>query len=95
MTPAKKPEDNKTLEKLGELLKTFGNTVGEILDDPEVKKKAKEFAESVVDSAAKVAQSKIEDKEIRARFRNVGKAAQTLGKDLENHFGANSTSQGS
>ena len=95
MAPAQKPEAKRSAEKAGELLKKFGNTVSEILNDPEVKKKAKEFAESVVDSAAKVTQSKIEDKEIRARFRNVGKAAQTLGKDLENHFGANSTSQGS
>lgn len=95
MTPARKPENNKTLEKLGELLKTFGNTVGEVLDDPELKKKAKEFAESVVNSAAKVAQSKIDDKEVRNRLKNVGKAAQTLGKELENHFTADNTSQGS
>lgn len=95
MTPTQKPEGKRAAEKIGELLKTFGNTVGEILDDPEVKKKAKEFAESVVDSAAKVTQSKIEDKEIRARFKNVGKAAQTLGKDLENHFGADNTNRGS
>ena len=92
MAPAQKPEAKKAAEKLGELLKTFGSTVSEILGDPEVKKKAKEFAETVVDSAAKVAQSKIEDKEIRNRFRNVGKAAQTLGKDLETHFGPEKTS---
>ena len=91
MSPAQKTEGRKAAEKLGHLLKTFGNTVSEILDDPEVKKKAKEFAESVVDSAAKVTQSKIEDKEIRNRFRSVGKAAQTLGKDLENHFGSDKT----
>ena len=86
MSPQQKNEDKRAAEKLGELLKTFGNTVSEILGDPDVKKKAKEFAESVVDSAAKVAQSKIEDKEIRNRFRNVGKAAQTLGTSLDKHF---------
>ena len=95
MAPAQKHERKRAAEKLGKLLKTFGATVSEILDDPEVKKKAKEFAESVVDSAAKVAQSKIEDKDIRARFRNVGKAAQTLGNDLEEHFGADKTARGS
>ena len=94
MAPAQKPDSKKAAEKVGELLKKFGNTVGEILDDPEVKKKAKEFAESVADSAAKAAQRRIDDKEIRTRVRNVGKAAQTLGKDLENNFGDNSSSQG-
>ena len=86
MAPAQKHERKRAAETLGKMLKAFGNTVSEILDDPEVKKKAKEFAESVVDAAAKVVQTKIEDNEIRARFRNVGKAAQTLGKSLEDQF---------
>ncbi len=73
-------------ERLGEMLRTFGNTVGEILDDPEVKEKAKAFAQSAVDAAAKVVESKIEDEQVRARFMNVGKAAKNLGNSLEAHF---------
>jgi [ribosomal protein S5]-alanine N-acetyltransferase len=85
MTPAKKSK-NETAEAMGKMVRAFGETVGEILDDPKVKQNAKEFAESVVDAAAKVIQSKVEDKEVRAKFRKVGSAAETLGKNLEEHF---------
>jgi hypothetical protein len=85
--PSEKNSDKKTTaETLGEMLRTFGNTISEILDDPEVKEKGIEFAESVVDAATKVAQSKVKSEEVRARFRNVGKAAQTLGSSLDKHF---------
>jgi ribosomal-protein-alanine N-acetyltransferase len=83
---AKKDEKKKPAETIGEMLKIFGNTVGEILDDPKVKATAKEFAASVVDAAAKFTESKVKKEEIRSKFRNVGKAAQTLGTSLDNHF---------
>jgi hypothetical protein len=73
-------------ETFKEMLQTFGNSVGEILDDPEVKEKAKALAESVVDAAAKVGQSKVKNEEMRAKYRNVGKAAQSLGSSLDKHF---------
>jgi [ribosomal protein S5]-alanine N-acetyltransferase len=84
---SKSSSETKTAsETFKEMLQTFGDNVGEILDDPEVKEKAKAFAESVVDAAAKVGQSKVKTEEVRARFRNVGKAAQTLGNSLDKHF---------
>jgi hypothetical protein len=86
----KKEEKKKPAETIGELLKTFGNTVSEILDDPKVKATAKEFAASVVDAAAKYTESKIKTEEAKAKIRNVGKAAQTLGKSLDKHFSAES-----
>jgi [ribosomal protein S5]-alanine N-acetyltransferase len=85
--PAKKSKATKeAAEKFGEMLSAFGVAVGEILDNPDVKKKAKEFATSVVDAAVKVTQSKVEDEEVRARLRNVGEAAKTLGDSLEKRF---------
>jgi len=86
MTTNESHETKKATETIGEMLKTFGTTVSEILNDPEVKEKAKAFAESVIDAGAKVAQSRVKAEEARARFRNVGKAAQTLGNSLEKHF---------
>ena len=79
-------DNKKAAETLGEMIRKFGLSVGEIFDDPEVKEKAKEFAESVVDAAARVGQSKVKTEDVRARFRNVGKAAQTLGNSLDKHF---------
>ncbi len=79
-------EPKKAAEALGEMLRKFGTTVGEILDDPKVKESAKEFASVVADAAAKVAEKKIKAEEVRKKFRSVGKAAQTLGTSVETHF---------
>ena len=87
--PDKQKQDSKqTAEKIGELLKAFGASVIEILETPEVKIKATEFAESVVDAVVKTSQRKVKDEEVRARFRDVGKAAKTLGATIEKHFKA-------
>ena len=86
MPPEENRETKKAIDTLGKLLRTFGDTVGEILDDPAVKEKAKEFAATVVDAAAKVAESRINSEEKRRKIRNVGKAAQTLGRSVETHF---------
>ena len=68
------------------MLRTFTDTVSEIFDDPEVRRKAKEFAQSTADAAVKVVATKIKDDEVRAKFKKVGEAAQDLGSDLEKHF---------
>ena len=81
-----KLDTKKAAESLKEVLSEFGNTMGEILDDPAVKEKAKEFAESLLDAAAKVADSKVEKEKVRTRFRNAGKAMHSLGSSLEEHF---------
>jgi hypothetical protein len=85
--PAKQKQETKeTAKKVGEILKAFGSTVSEILETPEVKLKATEFAESVVDAVVKTSQKKVKDEEVRARVRDVGKAAKTLGATIEKHF---------
>ena len=86
MSPRGKSRRNETVDNINEMVSRFAGTVGEIFDDPDVRENAKSFAKSIVDSAAKVVDSKVEDKEMKARFRNVGKAAQDLGTSLEKHF---------
>lgn len=86
MKSEEKNETKKAAETLGEMIKAFGATVAEVLEDPEVKEKAKELAKTVVDAATNVAQSKVKNAEVRAKLRNVGKAAQTLGSTLEKNF---------
>jgi [ribosomal protein S5]-alanine N-acetyltransferase len=79
--------DRKTAaENLGKVMKAFGETVSEIFEDPDVKKKAREFSQSLVDAAAKVVESRVKDDEVKAKFQNVGKAAQNLGQTLTDHF---------
>ena len=83
---AKKSKTEETTETLRKAFKKFSDAVGEVFDDPEVKKSARQFAESVLDASAKVVQSKVEEKEARAKFRTVGDAAQTLGKSIKENF---------
>lgn len=90
---ARKDDRETTTERFSKMMRTFGDTVGEIMEDPDLRKKAREFAQSAVDAAAKLANSKIKDDEVKARFRSVGKAAQDLGKSLEDNFKPEKVSQ--
>jgi [ribosomal protein S5]-alanine N-acetyltransferase len=76
-------EDTK---KFGEFMKKFSETVGEIIDDPELKAKAKEFSKSAVEAVARVVDKKIKEEEVRRKIRTVGEAANTLGKSIEDNF---------
>jgi hypothetical protein len=40
----------------------------------------------VIDSAARVVESKIRSQQSKAKFRDAGRAAQSLGKTLVEHF---------
>ncbi len=83
----KEKYDRKTAAaKFGKVMKTFGEAVSEILEDPELRDKAKEFSQSLVDAAAKVVESRIKDDEVRAKFQDVGKAAKNLGQTLTDNF---------
>jgi len=87
--PAKtkgKYDAKKDAESLGKMVKSFGETISEIFEDPEVRKKAKDFSQSVIDAAAKVVESKVRKAEAKKKFRDAGRAAQSLGKTLVEHF---------
>ena len=75
-------------ERLGKVVKSFGEAISEIFEDPEVRKKAKDFSQSVVDAAARVVESKIRHEEAKKKFRDAGRAVQSLGKTLVEHFTA-------
>jgi len=76
----------KDAEDLGKMIRSFGNTIAEIFEDPEIRQKAKDFSQSVIDSAAKVVEKKIRSSQAKAKFRDAGRAAQSLGKTLVEHF---------
>ena len=86
MAVKEKYDRKKDAENLSKMIRSFGETISEIFEDPELRKKAKEFSQSVMDSAAKVIEGKIRDDEAKAKFRDAGKAAQSLGKTLVKHF---------
>ena len=72
-------------ENLGELVKEFGDAVSKIFDDPELKKKAKEFGDSAVKSA-KLFGKRFKDEEVKDKFKDVGKAAKEFGNSMSDYF---------
>ena len=85
---AEKTKAKTTGEKLGDLIITFGAAMGDVLEDPKVKEKAKELSKVVVDAAARAWGDRIKDERAKDKVRTVGKAAQDFGKSLEDHFKA-------
>jgi [ribosomal protein S5]-alanine N-acetyltransferase len=67
------------------MFKSFGQAVGKVFDDPELKRKAKEFADSAADSAKTMA-NRFKDEDVKAKFRDVGKAAEEFGKSVKDSF---------
>ena len=72
-------------ESLGELVKEFGDAVSKIFDDPELKMKAKDFADSAAKSAKHFGK-RFKDEEVRTKFKDVGKAAKEFGNSVSDYF---------
>jgi hypothetical protein len=87
MRQEEKSDKKMTVENFCEMFKAFGNAISEIFDDPKLKEKAKEFAESATESA-KIFGSRFKDEEVKDKFRDVGKAAQDFGKSVVDCFKA-------
>lgn len=85
MSPEEKSDKRKPVENFAEMLRAFGRAVSEVFDDPELKKKAKEFTDSATD-AATTQPSRLRDEEVKAKFREVGRAAEEFGKGVLDHF---------
>ena len=61
--------DKKTsAENFADMFKAFGQTMSEIFNDPELKQKAKEFAESTAESA-KAFGCRFKDEDVKDKFR--------------------------
>ena len=85
MSQEDKSSKKTTTENFSEMFKTFGDAVSEIFDDPKLKEKAKEFADSAAKSA-KIFGSRFKDEEVKDRFRDVGRAAEDFGKSVADSF---------
>jgi hypothetical protein len=87
MSQERKSNEKTAAENFGEMFKAFGDAISEVFDDPKLKEKAEEFAESAVESA-KIFGSRFKDEDVKAKFRDVGRAAQDFSKSVANCFRA-------
>jgi hypothetical protein len=85
MTEENQEHKTETIESFADLFKTFGQAVGDIFNDPELKKKAKEFADSASASADTLV-DRLKEEDIKEKFRDVGKAAENFGKNVADIF---------
>lgn len=77
--------ENPTADKFVEIFRAFGQAIGAVFDDPELKNKSKEFADSAAESA-KILANRFNDEDVRAKFKDIGKAAKEFGKSLTDYF---------
>jgi hypothetical protein len=85
MTQEDQEHKTETVDNFADLFKTFGQAVGDIFNDPELKKKAKEFADSASASADTLV-DRLKEEDIKEKFRDVGKAAENFGKNIADIF---------
>ena len=73
------------VESFGDMIKEFGESISKIFSDPELKKKAKDFAKSAEDSA-KAFGKRFKDEGVKEKFTDFGKAARDFGNDMSAYF---------
>ena len=85
MSEEEKTQKKGAVDSFAEIFRAFGQAVGEVFEDPEIKRNAKQFADSATESA-KTLVHRFDDEDVKARFREVGKAAREFGRSVEALF---------
>jgi hypothetical protein len=80
-----KSKGKSPVESFSEMVKEFGETISKIFNDPELKKKSKEFAKSAEDSA-KAFGKRFKDEGVKEKFGDFKKAARGFGKSMSDYF---------
>ncbi|OFW51354.1 MAG: hypothetical protein A2163_11395 [Actinobacteria bacterium RBG_13_35_12] len=78
-------KDKSPVESFGDMVKEFGEVISKIFGDPELKKKAKDFAKSAEDSA-KAFGSRFKDEGVKEKFKDFGKAARNFGESVSDYY---------
>ena len=87
MAEGEKNTKKSAAESFGEMVREFGNALGEIFKDPKVGEKAEEFARSTGE-VVKTFTDKFKEEEVKQKFKQAGKAAKEFGEKAAKHFGA-------
>jgi len=72
-------------ENFSDMFDAFGNAIGRIFNDPELKEKVKELSKAAKESADTLGE-RFKDEEVRGKFREAGQAAQAFGKSITDFF---------
>jgi hypothetical protein len=80
-----KSKDKSPVESFSEMVKEFGETISKIFNDPELKKKSKEFAKSA-ENSAKTFAKRFKDEGVKEKFGDFKEAARGFGKSVSDYF---------
>jgi len=86
-------KDKSPVESFSDMVKEFGETISKIFNDPELKKKSKEFAKSAEDSA-KAFGKRFKDEGVKEKFSDFKKAARGFGKSMSDYFKSDEDKEG-
>jgi hypothetical protein len=86
-------KDKSPVESFSEMVKEFGETISKIFNDPELKKKSKEFAKSAEDSARAFGK-RFKDEGVKEKFGDFKKAARGFGKSMSDYFKGDEEAEG-
>lgn len=77
--------DHKPGDSFGQMVTAFGQAIGEIFNDPELKARAREFGEATSESARALGR-RFKDEEVRDKFRQASEAAEQFGHSVADCF---------
>jgi ribosomal-protein-alanine N-acetyltransferase len=81
----KRSDEPKPGESLRQMFVAFGDAFAEVLNDPELKARAKDFGEAATDSALQLGR-RFKDDDVKERFRQAGEAAEEFGRSVAEYF---------
>ncbi len=88
----KDKKDKRPVESFSEMVKEFGETISKIFNDPELKKKSREFARSA-ENSARAFGKRFKDEEVKEKFKDFKKAASGFGKSMSDYFKSDEESE--
>ena len=81
----KEQNDRSASDSLEQMFTAFGQAIGEIFKDPELKAKAKELGDAATVSMETLGR-RFKDEEVREKFRQAGDAAEEFGRSVSDYF---------
>ena len=81
----KEQTDRSATDSLEQMFTAFGQAIGEIFNDPDLKAKAKELGNAASVSMETLGR-RFKDEEVRERFRQAGDAAEDFGRSVSDYF---------
>jgi hypothetical protein len=93
MTTGNTSDRNGVAKNFGDMVKAFGEAIGQIFNDPSLKDKAKDFGQSA-QQAAETFAHRFKDDDVKEKWGDVAEAAKEFGQSVADVFGTSKDKPG-